>query len=201
MSKKAHEHNEGNTTEAKPSQAKPADEKHQDKKHQAKHQAKNQDKKHPEKNEHREPKLTTPGAVIETLHIQSVAKKTHDIRSPQLTTNNFAVATMCVKAGDRVEERSLSTEKIYLVARGEGMMTVGTTTTSLDKGEMIVVPAGQPHSLKADDDDDFKLITIECVQADLHPVALTKPATAAKITASKSVVNPGAGGATNVKKA
>ena len=197
MSKKAHEHNEGKPAEAKTVEAKPADGNHPDKKHPAKkHQEKNQ-----KKDEQREPELTASGTVIETFHIQSIAKKTHDIRSPQLTTNNFAVATMCVKAGERVEERSLSTEKIYLVARGEGVMTIGTTTTSLDKGEMIVVPAGRPHSLKADDDDDFKLITIECLQADLHPVALAKPSTAAKVTATKSVGNPGASAATKANRA
>ena len=197
MSKKAHEHNEGKPAEAKTVEAKPADGNHPDKKHPAKkHQEKNQ-----KKDEQREPELTASGTVIETFHIQSIAKKTHDIRSPQLTTNNFAVATMCVKAGERVEERSLSTEKIYLVARGEGVMTIGTTTTSLDKGEMIVVPAGRPHSLKADDDDDFKLITIECLQADLHPVALAKPSTASKVTATKSVGNPGASAATKANRA
>ncbi len=120
--------------------------------------------------------------VIETFHIQSIAKKTHEVRAPQLTTNNFAIATMCIKSGETVEEHGPAAEKIYLVAHGEGTVALGAAKVSLDKGELIVIPAGQAHTLHADDDDDFKLITIESVHTDLHPVPVM--ATAAHASTS-----------------
>jgi len=111
---------------------------------------------------------------VVVIDIRSLARKNHELRVHQLDTDDFTITVMCVRRGEVVEERVTGNEKAYLVSRGEGKITVDGRATSLEKGEMVVVPAGAPHALAADDDEDFKLITFERRITDLHPVVVPK---------------------------
>ena len=123
-----------------------------------------------------------PGVAAQdvvVIDVRSLARKNHELRVHQLDTEDFTITVMCVRRGEVVEERVIGNEKAYLVSRGGGKITVDGRATSLKKGEMVVVPAGAPHALAADDDEDFKLITFERRIADLHPVVVPKGKTRA----------------------
>jgi quercetin dioxygenase-like cupin family protein len=117
-------------------------------------------------------------SVASALHmsIQSIAKKNHELRAHQFDSANFTICVMRVPAGQTIEERRLDVEKIYYATKGEGTMTVAGEKFDLDKGELVVVPAGATHTLAADDDDDLKLVTFEPLVRDMHPMVVSKAA-------------------------
>lgn len=41
-------------------------------------------------------------------------------------------------------------EKVWLVLEGRGTVEVGGRAAAIEAGELVVVPAGQPHALRAD---------------------------------------------------
>ncbi len=108
--------------------------------------------------------------AIKKLNIKSISKENEDLRHWVLRGETLGVAVMCVPVGNVIEERVFDADQLYFATKGEGRIVIDTHSIAMEKGDMVLVPAHQKHTLIADDEEDLKLVLIEPVLHDRHPI-------------------------------
>jgi len=106
--------------------------------------------------------LTTPAKdfVAESLKLENlVAYQKHSVVSKELL--NKKAGTLTLFAFDKAEglsEHTAPYDASIFILDGKANVTIGGKPRTLKKGEMIIMPAGIPHSLKAI--EPFKMLLI-----------------------------------------
>lgn len=62
-----------------------------------------------------------------------------------LRERNMSVGLYALDAGSTDPQRPHAQDEVYFVVSGRASITVGEETTSVARGSVIYVPAGQPH--------------------------------------------------------
>jgi quercetin dioxygenase-like cupin family protein len=75
-----------------------------------------------------------------------------------LKTGSGSVTLFAFAAGESLSEHTTSQNALVVVTDGAVDITISGEKYSVQKGEMIALPAGEPHALKAV--TDFKMILI-----------------------------------------
>jgi mannose-6-phosphate isomerase-like protein (cupin superfamily) len=71
------------------------------------------------------------------------------------------VVLMCLQPGEDIgEETHEDTDQVFVVVKGEGRAVVGGQTFAVEKGAMVIVPAGVPHNLVNEEGETLRLYTI-----------------------------------------
>ena len=65
-----------------------------------------------------------------------------------VSTDDLHVSLLCFEAGQRDDERTLSTGVVYQVLEGELLVRTGDARERVGKGKVMAVPAGSPHLLE-----------------------------------------------------
>ena len=71
-------------------------------------------------------------------------------------TPRFFCDVYCLRPGQAQKVHShAANDKIYHILRGRGRVTVGGAERELGEGEIVLAPAGEPHGVANDSDDDL----------------------------------------------
>ena len=93
--------------------------------------------------------------------IKKLAKLNRDFRREVFTTNRLQVVLMALEPGEDVGlETHEDTDQAFYIVKGEGRAVVGGDSHAIEKGSMVVVPAGTAHNLINDAGESMKLFTI-----------------------------------------
>lgn len=93
--------------------------------------------------------------------IKKLARANHDFRRELVTTQRLQVVLMALKPGEDIGlETHADTDQAFYVVKGEGQAVVDGEPLRIEKGSLVVVPAGTPHNLVNDSGESMKLFTI-----------------------------------------
>jgi len=93
------------------------------------------------------------------LLIDRVAYQQHSIVSQEIASKSAGTVTLfAFDAGQGLSEHTAPFDAIVHILDGEAAITVSGNTAIVKAGELIVMPAGEPHSLKAE--KRFKMLLI-----------------------------------------
>ena len=93
--------------------------------------------------------------------IRERARENKDFRRVAATGPYSQIVLMCLQPGEAIgEEVHDDTDQIFLVAKGEGEAEVAGATRPLDKGDLLMVPAGTLHDIRNTGDKRLRLVTI-----------------------------------------
>lgn len=156
-------------------------------------------------------KPTTPITYQPYLGVQPyVTKDRSTIRELMCPTRHGnqaqSLAEAIIPAGGRtLLHRHLTSEEIYYIVRGDGMMTLDGKAFFVKAGDTICIPPGTPHAIKAGtrerlrilcacspaySHDDTELLEAEPVVVPQAPKRVPAPAPVAKPPAAKRVKKP-----------
>lgn len=98
-------------------------------------------------------------AVIQ--RIKKLAKANHAFRRELTTTDRLQVVLMCLQPGEDIgEETHADTDQVFVVVKGEGHAVVDGKSEVIEKGSMVIVPAGMRHDIVNDAGESLRLYTI-----------------------------------------
>ena len=93
--------------------------------------------------------------------IRKLAKGNKDFRREVATGGHSQVVLMCLRPGEAIgEEIHEDTDQIFVVARGRGEAVLDGVAGALDKGMLLLVPAGMRHDIRNTGDKRLRLVTI-----------------------------------------
>lgn len=93
--------------------------------------------------------------------IRKLAKANDAFRRELTTTDRLQVVLMCLQPGEDIgEETHDDTDQVLVVVKGEGHAFVAGQRHAIEKGSMVVVPAGTVHNLVNDAGESLRLYTI-----------------------------------------
>lgn len=93
--------------------------------------------------------------------IRKLAKDNEDFRREVATGAHSQVVLMCLQRGEDIgDEVHGDTDQIFIVVKGEGEAVLDGVTQALDKGELLLVPAGIRHNIRNTGDKRLRLVTI-----------------------------------------
>ena len=93
--------------------------------------------------------------------IRELAKENKDFRRVVATGPHAQIVLMSLKAGEAIgEEVHEDTDQVFLVAKGEGEAIVSGARQPLEKGALLLVPAGTRHDIRNTGGKRLRLVTI-----------------------------------------
>jgi len=93
--------------------------------------------------------------------IRKLAKGNKDFRREVATGGHSQVVLMCLRPGEAIgEEVHEDTDQIFIVTRGRGEAVLDGVAGALDKGMLLLVPAGMRHDIRNTGDKRLRLVTI-----------------------------------------
>ena len=93
--------------------------------------------------------------------IREQARDNKDFRRVAATGPFSQIVLMCLKPGEAIgEEVHDDTDQIFLVAKGEGEAVLADAPRRLEKGDLLLVPAGTRHDIRNTGDKRLRLVTI-----------------------------------------
>ena len=93
--------------------------------------------------------------------IRKLAKGNKDFRREVATGGHSQVVLMCLRPGEAIgEEIHEDTDQIFVVARGRGEAVLDGVAGALEKGMLLLVPAGMRHDIRNTGDKRLRLVTI-----------------------------------------
>ena len=93
--------------------------------------------------------------------IRDLAKDNEDFRRVVATGAHSQLVLMCLQPGEAIgEEVHADTDQIFFVAKGEGEAVLEGASQPLEKGAMLLVPAGMRHDIRNAGDKRLRLVTI-----------------------------------------
>jgi len=93
--------------------------------------------------------------------IKDLAKENDDFRREVATGTHAQVVLMCLQPGEDIgEEVHADTDQLFLVAKGEGEAVLDGVAQPLEKGALLLVPAGMRHNLRNTGEKRMRLTTI-----------------------------------------
>lgn len=80
--------------------------------------------------------------------IRKLAKDNDDFRRVIVTNQHSQVVLMCLRADEDIgEETHAGVDQLLVVVKGEGEVVLDGERQAVEKGSMVVVPAGTRHNL------------------------------------------------------
>ena len=93
--------------------------------------------------------------------IKDLAKENDDFRREIATGPYAQVVLMCLQPGEDIgEEVHDDTDQLFLVVKGEGEAVLDGNTQPLEKGALLLVPAGTRHNLRNTGEKRMRLATV-----------------------------------------
>jgi mannose-6-phosphate isomerase-like protein (cupin superfamily) len=93
--------------------------------------------------------------------IRKLAKDNKDFRREVATGSHSQVVLMCLRPGEDIgDEVHPGTDQIFVVVKGDGEAVLDGTSQPLDKGALLLVPAGMRHNIRNTGDKRLRLVTI-----------------------------------------
>ncbi len=93
--------------------------------------------------------------------IRELARENKDFRRVVATGPHAQVVLMCLRRGEAIgEEVHEDTDQVFVVAKGSGEAVVGGVSQGLEKGSVLLVPAGTPHDIRNTGEKRLRLVTI-----------------------------------------
>ncbi len=93
--------------------------------------------------------------------IVELAKENKDFRRVVATGPYAQIVLMSLRPGEAIgEEVHEDTDQIFLVAKGSGEAVVAGAQRPLDKGALLLVPAGTRHDIRNTGEKRLRLVTI-----------------------------------------
>lgn len=94
-------------------------------------------------------------------NIRKLAKANNDFRREILTNARSQVVLMCLQPGEDIgEEIHADNDQLLVLVKGKGEVLLEGTTSSVEKGALISVPAGIRHNLVNTGDSPIHLYTV-----------------------------------------
>lgn len=95
------------------------------------------------------------------VSIKELAKGNKDFRREAVTGKHSQIVLMCLEPGEAIgEEVHGGNDQIFVVAKGSGEALVAGASQPLEKGSMLLVPAGTPHDIRNTGSKRLRLVTI-----------------------------------------
>lgn len=93
--------------------------------------------------------------------IRDLARENKDFRRVVVTGPHAQVVLMCLRRGEAIgEEVHEDTDQVFIVAKGSGEAVVAGVRQSLEKGSLLLVPAGTRHDIRNTGEKRLRLVTI-----------------------------------------
>lgn len=93
--------------------------------------------------------------------IRKLAKDNKDFRREVATGSHSQVVLMCLRPGEDIgDEVHPGTDQIFVVVKGDGEAVLDGASQPLDKGALLLVPAGMRHNIRNTGDKRLRLVTI-----------------------------------------
>ncbi len=93
--------------------------------------------------------------------IRELAKENRDFRRVVATGPHAQVVLMCLRRGEAIgAEVHEDTDQVFIVAKGSGEAVVAGATQPLQKGSVLLVPAGTRHDIRNTGEKRLRLVTI-----------------------------------------
>lgn len=93
--------------------------------------------------------------------LRELAKENKDFRRVVATGPHSQVVLMCLQRGEAIgEEVHEDTDQVFIVAKGSGEAVVAGARQPLEKGSLLLVPAGTRHDVRNTGEKRLRLVTI-----------------------------------------
>lgn len=90
-----------------------------------------------------------------------LARENKDFRRVVATGPHAQVVLMCLRPGEAIgAEVHADTDQVFIVAKGRGEAVLAGTRQPLDKGALLLVPAGTRHDIRNTGEKRLRLVTI-----------------------------------------
>ena len=127
------------------------------------------------------------------INIKDEARENDDFRRVLFTSSHAQLVVMAIQPDEEIGEEVHTVDQIFYVVKGEAEAVIDGKAGALDKGEMLIVPAGTYHNIRNTEDDALKLLTIYAppqhpagtihrTKADASPAERTLASTAADLS-------------------
>jgi quercetin dioxygenase-like cupin family protein len=80
---------------------------------------------------------------------------------------NFALRRFIMQPGGGMPRHTNTVEHEQYVLRGAATVTLGAETHRVKAGDVVYIPAGQPHSYRAEGDEPFEFLCVVPNQPDV----------------------------------
>ena len=80
---------------------------------------------------------------------------------------NFALRRFIMQPGGGMPRHTNTVEHEQYVLRGAATITLGDRTHQVKAGDVVFIPAGQPHSYRAEGDEPFEFLCVVPNQPDV----------------------------------
>lgn len=99
---------------------------------------------------------------MEIFHedIKNIARKNESFRKVLSTGKHSQVLVMSLLPGEDVGEEIHVPDQLLMVAKGDGQVVIEGMTSDLEKGDLVHIPGGTRHDIRAADDCEMKLVII-----------------------------------------
>lgn len=89
--------------------------------------------------------------IKEVLHPAAVIDYANDgiVSKELIHTEVGSITFFALSEGEQIAEHSAPFDAMVMIVEGEARITIGGQPFQLKAGEMIVMPANEPHALKA----------------------------------------------------
>jgi mannose-6-phosphate isomerase-like protein (cupin superfamily) len=94
------------------------------------------------------------------MEIKNEAKQNECFRKVLATADKSQVVLMSLQPGEEIGMEVHDGDQIIYVVEGNGLVVLDTEESEVEKGMLILVPAGVQHNLMNTDDKRLKLFTI-----------------------------------------
>ena len=99
-----------------------------------------------------------------THYVDSIEKRTLEniyFRKVLFTATHAQLVVMCLQPGEDIGlETHAKTDQVFYVVKGQGRAVVGTDAQPIQKGSMVIAPAGTAHNLVNDSGESLRLFTL-----------------------------------------
>lgn len=119
------------------------------------------------------------------LEIKKEAKDNEFFRKVIVTAEKSQVVLMALQPGEEIGMEVHDGDQIIYVVEGDGLVVLDGAEHEVEKGVLIVVPAGVRHNLSNTEDEPLKLFTIYAPPQ--HAAGLIQPAREAKEPQAQSI--------------
>jgi len=89
---------------------------------------------------------------------------------------NFALRRFIMQPGGGMPRHTNTVEHEQYVLRGAARITLGDETHHVKAGDVVFIPAGEPHSYQAEGDEPFEFLCVVPNQADVIQLVSEEPA-------------------------
>jgi mannose-6-phosphate isomerase-like protein (cupin superfamily) len=94
------------------------------------------------------------------MNLKEIAKDNDDFRRVLYTTRYTQLVVMALPPQEEIGEEVHTVDQILYLIDGEGEAIVAGQRHSVEKGDIVIVPAGVRHNVRNTEDEPLKLFTI-----------------------------------------